>query len=172
MGILNKFKKKNTLVIHINTEALKHVDKGNDLARKGKLDEAIKEFNTALEIEPQTSEALYGLGLVCQQRGKLDEAREYYQQAVKADPVNTDAMFNIGAINMWQQRYEEAIEVFELLSILTPEDPQVFLNLGSIYLASGNAEKAVDSLHEALRLDPNYAKAQFLLTKARQQMNQ
>jgi Tfp pilus assembly protein PilF len=158
-----------SLVIHMNAAALEHVQKGLELIQNGKIDEAGEEFQTALKIEPGTSEAQFGMGMVYQQKGMLAEAEEHYKTAVKLDPTNTDALFNIGSISMFRRDFNQAISIYQLLSEMTPEDPQVFLNLGSVLIESGQPEKAIAPLEEALRLDPNYANAKILMARVKQQ---
>lgn len=169
MGFIKKGKEKGSLVVKINLAALEHVNKGMNAARQGRIEEAVLEFKTALKIEPETSDAYFGLGMVYQQKGLLEEALSYYKKSIESDPTNTDAMFNIGSINMFREDFNAAIEMFQLLSKITPEDPQVFLNLGSSFLSLGQLDDAITSLEEALHLDPGYSKAQILLIQAKQQ---
>ena len=168
MSLFDKKKDKGTLVIHLNMKALEHADKGGEAFRAGKLEEAQKEFQEALRLEPETSEAHFGMGMISQQKGLLDEAAVSYRRAIQADPSNTNAMFNLGSIHIFQHDFEQGINMFKLLSELTPEDPQVFLNLGSAYLSSGQSESAISALEDALGLDPNYVKAQILMAQAKQ----
>jgi len=167
---MSLFKKNNkgTLVVHLNMAAMEHADKGGEAFREGKLDEAEKEFQEALRLEPETSDAHFGMGMVYQQKGLLDEAAASYNRALQADPLNTSAMFNLGSISIFRHNFKEAIGTFKLLSKITPEDPQVFLNMGSAYMGLKQPGNAITALQEALRLDPNYAKAKILLTQAKQ----
>ncbi len=50
------------------------------------LDQAIAEFQTCLEIEPNSSELHFNIGTAFQQKGLLEDAISEYQQAVFLNP--------------------------------------------------------------------------------------
>jgi tetratricopeptide (TPR) repeat protein len=52
----------------------------------GKLDEAVKYFEIALEKEPNLAEAHVNLGQIEDSSGKLAQAVAHYEQAVKFKP--------------------------------------------------------------------------------------
>ncbi|PZW44934.1 Tfp pilus assembly protein PilF [Humitalea rosea] len=54
----------------------------------GRLPEAEREFQAALTLNPQDSDALGGLGLVRSRQGRTREARSLLQQAIDADPTD------------------------------------------------------------------------------------
>ncbi|MCE0496848.1 MAG: tetratricopeptide repeat protein, partial [Methylacidiphilales bacterium] len=81
------FKNEETLWSHIlawNPNCwLGHYNLGNDLVQKGQADEAIDQYQKALEIKPNYMEAHYNLGNALLHRGQLDEAIAHYQKAVE-----------------------------------------------------------------------------------------
>src|SRR5208283_5561317 len=68
-----------------------HSDLGCALVEQGKLDEAIVEYQKALEIEPTYTEAHYNLGIALSKQGKLDEAITQYGMALNLAPDKTEA---------------------------------------------------------------------------------
>lgn len=53
---------------------------------EGKPEEAIPQFEAAVQIQPEIAEAQYFLGEAYRQTGRTSEARTQYQQALEADP--------------------------------------------------------------------------------------
>jgi len=64
---------------------------GMILIAEGKVDEAESEFNTILEKEPNSADAQYGLGVVCETRGDLVKARAAWRRALRINPVHAGA---------------------------------------------------------------------------------
>lgn len=50
-----------------------------------KYDEAITEFEKALDINPGNPETFYNLGLIFENRNRADEARDMYEKALAID---------------------------------------------------------------------------------------
>lgn len=52
----------------------------------GKYDEALQEFQKAMDIDDQDSELYYNIGLIYESRNKRDEAQDSYEQALEISP--------------------------------------------------------------------------------------
>lgn len=61
--------------------------------KKGRLQNAVGQFQKAIEMDPNNKEALFNLGSLLFQAGKLDQALDLYLAASKLDPTN-GALFN------------------------------------------------------------------------------
>jgi tetratricopeptide (TPR) repeat protein len=53
---------------------------------QGRLEEAIREFQTALQLQPNYAEAHYNLGLVYRSKNMLQAARSEFEQALRIRP--------------------------------------------------------------------------------------
>lgn len=49
--------------------------------RKGKVDEAIKNYDLAIQLEPNCAEAYYNKGCALENQGKIDESNKCYERA-------------------------------------------------------------------------------------------
>ena len=78
-----------------------HADYHHTLAglyrRLGRLDEALRHFEKALEIDPDFAEARINFGITLAAQGRADEALGHFRRAVEARPDYADAHFNLGA---------------------------------------------------------------------------
>ena len=60
------------------------------------MDEAIGQFQKALEINPNYAEAHNNLGNALLQKGQVDEAMAQYQKALEINPNYAEAHNNLG----------------------------------------------------------------------------
>jgi len=68
------------------------------LARQGRLDDAISEFQKALTFKPDSAEAHCQLGIVLGNKNRFDEALAHLQEAIRLNPDYTDARNNLRAV--------------------------------------------------------------------------
>src|SRR5208282_1539701 len=75
-----------------------YVKQGVDKAQKGKLDEAIADFNQALELDPQNADAYYNRGVAEYSNGELEAAIADYNQVIEINPEGpvANAFYNLG----------------------------------------------------------------------------
>jgi tetratricopeptide (TPR) repeat protein len=63
-----------------------HYYAGIDLFGEGKLDEAIAEYNRALELEPKFADALHGLAQAYHAKGDFDRTIETARRILELEP--------------------------------------------------------------------------------------
>jgi protein O-mannosyl-transferase len=68
---------------------------GNALLQKGQVDEALEQFQKALEINPNYAQANYNLGVALFQKGELDEAIAQFQEVLRLKPDFSSAQDNL-----------------------------------------------------------------------------
>jgi predicted O-linked N-acetylglucosamine transferase (SPINDLY family) len=137
-----------------------HNNLGNILWQQGKLEAALKSYQSALKIQPNYALSHYK-GNIFLQQGKLDAAVDYYEQALKLKPDYAEAHNNLGNALKLQGKLDAAIESFRQTLRIKPDWIQVHKNLGNTLYEQGNLEAAVESYHHALRLNPEFAPAKF-----------
>ncbi len=64
----------------------KHYNKGIELYKQGKYDQAGREFKKAIELKPNDVYALYGLGNTYYCKAKYDDAVKIYSKAININP--------------------------------------------------------------------------------------
>jgi len=75
----------------------------------GRLDEAGKAYESALDQDATCCEAVYNLGSLAEDRGDLDDAVRCYRQALDLSPDYADAHFNLAGALARGGRADEAI---------------------------------------------------------------
>ncbi len=132
-----------------------HKDRGMAYKQEGRLSEAIAEFESALESDPDDHFALSHLAHIYFQQGNLDEASHIIDRALKANPSNPFAHSIRGEILFKEGNMEEAASVFEEILNLKPDDKYAHSKLGVIYRMEGRAEQAISVLERGLEIDPD-----------------
>jgi len=143
--------------------ASEHVDLGIERLDQGQLDEAIAEFEGAIQLDPEDAVAHYNLGLAYHGQGQLDEAVAEYQEAIRLNPDLSDAHTNLGAAYTDQGQADKAIAEYTEAIRLNPDDDSAHHNLGLVYAEQGKADEAIAEYQEAIRINPNKADAHYNL---------
>ncbi len=130
-----------------------HNSRGIELADRGWLDEAIKEFRTAIELDPASAHAHDNLATVLCEKKLWREALHEYLAAVQLEPDSATAHHNLACFlvshgeDMGAAEYREAIR-------LDPEHLDAHLSLGLTLADQGEVAEAKQEIEAAVALDP------------------
>ena len=109
---------------------------------------AEKEYLRALELNPNSIDALLHVAWLYSQSGRFDEAIGPAQRAVELDPLATSTFITLGQVYHLNRDYERAIQEFEKAMELDRSDPAVHYYLAWPIGQTGELEKAV-ALHKS-----------------------
>lgn len=151
-----------------------YVRAGNESFRAGDTDNAIQEYNNALEINPDNAEAHRKLGFLMYNAKRMArEGMVHYQKALQLDPDDPRIHHDLGMALLHQGQLDGAIEHLSKALRLMPDglDEQynsVDMNcsLGLALLYKGNTADAVTCFSTAVHLDPNRPDAHYRLALA------
>jgi tetratricopeptide (TPR) repeat protein len=132
---------------------------GTALLQKGRVDEAITQFQQALQINPDYAEAHYNLGNALLQKGRADEAITHYREALRIKPNFAEAHYNLGIALAQKGREDEAIAHFQKALQIKPGYAEVHNNLGILLLQKGKEDEAIAHFQKALQIRPDCADA-------------
>jgi Tfp pilus assembly protein PilF len=131
-----------------------HNNFGLMLLEKGRMDEAITHFRSALEIRPNYADAHNNLGTALNQKGQVDEAIVHFQKALETLPNSAQAHNNLGFALLEKGQVDEAIVHFQKALEILPNSTEIHCNLGIAFLQKGQADQAVVHFQEALVIQP------------------
>ena len=115
------------------------VDLGNAHGAGGRMAE--RSFRRAIEINPGSEFANFGLGQVLVKGRRLAEARPYMVKAVSLAPRLADARFMLGNIYMAAGETVQAVGQFKAALSILPREPRIHHNLALAYLGQGDRAK-------------------------------
>lgn len=137
-----------------------------------KSDLAIEYYNSALEINPESVEALQNLGLFYQTTGRIQKAIENYNKAEKIMPDNAIVNYNKGYIYLEiSNKLDSAIYEFTQATYKYPDYYQAFYNLGLAYERNGDLKKSYNNYSNSLLIKPNYTPAAVAKNRVANQLN-
>jgi len=132
----------------------------------GDLDGAEQAARKALEINPNSAEALNNLALVVAERGRPDEAQNYLTQAIRADPKHWRPRLNLGHLLSRQGKLQESLPHYREALKIDPELFDAHLLLGISLLDLDKPLEAAGHLGAAVRLRPEDPQAHCYLGTA------
>ena len=147
-----------------------HNNLATNLARQGRVDEAIAHFNTTFELNPSHDSAHYNLANLLRQLGRTDEAIAQYEKTLEINPRNSLAHFNLGAMLGQQGRADEALAHYEKAVEFNPRNVDAQYNLANSLLRRGRLDEAIAHYNKVLELNSNNAAAHQNLANALGQM--
>lgn len=134
-----------------------------NLTESGQYEKAIAEWEKAVKLSPEDTEAHNNLGVALAGAGQFDEAIAHYQKALAARPDSADVHNNIGRALIAKGRIEEAIGHYQKALAVAPSSAEIHNNLGFALLRNGRLNDAIGHLQEALVDDPGFAEAHYNL---------
>ena len=158
-GLLLGFSVVFNLLASVEHYAEAHYRLGFTLQQAGKLPDAIRHYETALQIEPDYAEAHNNLGAVLVGLGRLQEAIGHYEQAVRIKPDNAEAHNNLGMVLRRMGKLDEAIGQYEQALRIKPDLAEAHNNLGVALGLLGKVQEAIGHFEVALRIRPDYPEA-------------
>jgi tetratricopeptide (TPR) repeat protein len=135
-------------------------------ARSGKPDEAIANYQKALQIDPQNAVAHYNLGSLLGMRGNVEESKKHLEQAIRFDPYYAEAYSNLGNVYLMLGNTKEASSTYRRALELNPGFDDTRFNLGMALLRGKEFNSAAEQFQLLVKKNPDNAEAQFLLGNA------
>jgi tetratricopeptide (TPR) repeat protein len=105
-------------------------------------DEARKEFEEELKINPRNAGAEYVLGEIARQARDWPQAIDHFSKAVKLNPAFTDAFIGLGRSFIADRKFSEAVAPLEQAVKLQPQNPATHYHLAIAYSRVGRKEEA------------------------------
>jgi predicted TPR repeat methyltransferase len=129
----------------------------------GRLEEAVAEFEQALESAPNDAAVSYNLASVLCACGDAEKAVVVLQQALEHSPL--DARLHYGSACALQAlgQAEAAIGWFQAAIGLNRNDADAWYGLGTAYQAKGDGPSAIYCYERTCGLDPDHAAARHMV---------
>ena len=105
---------------------------GEDMANANRLDEALKCFDNALQINPQNDFAWGDKGLILDKQEKTEEALASFSKAIVINPNNAITWLNKGLTMIRMNRLKESIECFDKAIEIREAYAKAWYNKGNL----------------------------------------
>ncbi len=128
--------------------------RGEALIGLRKLDEAKKQFQSALDAEPNSADALTGMARLAAIGNDLEGARALTEQAIAKDASNINALTFKGELLRAQSKPEEARAAFAEVLKLDPTNSGANLEQAYLDIVAGKLDSAQAAINAAKKSAP------------------
>ena len=136
-----------------------HNGLGSELFKQGKVEEAIQECQTAVQIEPGYDPAHSNLGRFFASKKDYDSAIAHFELALKLSPRDPHPRNNFGNVLFLLGRNDEALDQFAEVVRLDPGHAEAHNNLALALRRLGRTAEAIPHFRQAIRLKPDFVAA-------------
>jgi len=128
----------------------------------GQYNNALREYQRAVEIVPADPQSLMSLGTVHYALGDAERAMQAFKQALRHKPTEPNASYFIGLLYLERGQPKEAIPYISLSAQHRAglDKAQSYNDLGVAYSRTGDFARAAENYRQALLLNPRLSAAQ------------
>lgn len=136
--------------------------RGLQKASLGQRREGLKDFDRAIELNPQ-----FGTAYACRAivrgtaKGDYEKSLSDYSQAIRCSPNYASAYHNRGVLFSQKNENDKALSDYNKSLKLDPRDPLTYNSRGALYMRIKNWPEAIRDFTKALQLKPDYQNALF-----------
>jgi len=138
--------------------------------------EALQQFQKAIDSDPNNADAYYNLAATYHRLGALNrrlpelaQAESYYHLCLNRDPSHRECHRGLAVLLAEQGRSEESFRLLQAWAERSPHLPDPKIELARVCEETGDRESAKKHLADALRVDAGNARALTALGHLREQ---
>jgi tetratricopeptide (TPR) repeat protein len=145
----------------LRDDARAHMERGINAWKAGRLDEAIKEHEEAVRLQPTLAQAHANLIILYGHARNPASAESHYRTVVALNSNLGEAHYNYGVLLMDQQRADDAIDAFKKALAVNPHNAQAHNNLGLMLETRKDIAGAESEYRLAVQEDPAFRNGRF-----------
>jgi tetratricopeptide (TPR) repeat protein len=139
--------------------ALAHQAMALTMERLGRLSTALSLYQKAYALEPNNSELYLNLGMIAWKLDMLDAAEKFLRLHNQMEPGSLAGISNLAGLLRDQQKFSDSIELLRAAIYGRPDNAELWNSMGTTLLESGDPVQAMTFYQEALRMQPDFARA-------------
>ena len=153
-------------------DARTYYHKGNVYFEKSNYEKAIENYNMAIILNPNFSEAYFSRGLSYYNLKNFTKSARDYTKSMELDPNNPVIYNNRGDAYYRKQEFDKSIKDYDKALTLNPRYLKAYYNRGLAYACKQNYETAIEDFNKVVELNPNFSEAYHVRGLAYDYMNQ
>src|SRR5688500_7669358 len=136
---------------------------GDAYLKKGDPAMAQTQYQLALDLQSDHTDAVLGLAQASQLKGDANSASVYLARARKMVARSPDTLYRFALIALNAGLYEEANGILQAAIKINPNESNYFLALGTTWIKKPDLSAAEQALRRAIQLHPDNPRAQMYL---------
>ncbi|HZW26479.1 MAG TPA: tetratricopeptide repeat protein [Gallionella sp.] len=145
-----------------NAEA--HHQLGDQYRLRQRYNEALAEYQTAIEMDPQHKDTLFNIAACLEYTGQIPAALDTYLQAEKQAPNDPDIHYRLARIHNKLGNASQSLSYLNKSLGIQPQKSAYYLK-ARLMEQLERKDEALAAYHEVLKLTPEDIEAQFELNK-------
>lgn len=133
---------------------------------QGQTDESIRQFELAIERNPESAPSYLNLGKIYAKRNRVDDAIAMYKLAIRYKPDYIEAYLELGYAYSQKGQDDEALSLFIQVLKYDSTNAIAYNYIGIMYLKKGKFNVAIENYQSAIRFEPGYPEAHYNLALA------
>ena len=129
---------------------------GQVFTNTGKYDQAVAQYQTAVNLNPTDDLNYRNLATAYQRLNNFDEAEKIFLNAIELRPNYFENYFWLGYFYVSRGRYEDAANMYQKVTALAPDSYRGYQNLGAMYLYLGRYSEAIPQIERAAAIRPTW----------------
>ncbi|MEV5732212.1 tetratricopeptide repeat protein [Streptomyces sp. NPDC052292] len=146
-----------TTAIQLERTARALRNRGEAYRMASRYEEALADFNHAIELDPDVAWAFDSRGRIYQSTDRFNEAIADFNRAIELECDNAWTIDNRGRTYQLMGRYNEAIADFNRAIELLPDSTWITASRGEAYRLTSQYGEALADFNRTIELDPDYA---------------
>lgn len=141
---------------------------GSFLHQQGKMIEALRAKQRAVQLLPDDSEAMFNLARAHEQQGHMQQAERCYRKVIAFHPTDAEAHHNLGNVLRGQGLQDAAVICYREALRLKPDFSAAHIGLGGMLQEIGSDVEAESVWRSLLLLTPDDVQITMHLSRALQ----
>lgn len=133
------------------------VNRGVTFAMLKRYESALKDFDRAIEMEPDSAIAFLNRGSTFDDLEEYDRALDDLNRAIQLDPNYYEAFFNRGLVFYEREIFSKALEDFKRAVQINPSADTAYNSIGNTYNKLDHFDQALTNFSQAIEIDPSNA---------------
>lgn len=129
----------------------------------GAYDSAHAAYAKAAELSPLNPSIPLLMARLESEGGTQQGLADALKKSLTLKPDYTDAILFLAQVDIARQDLASAIRDTQVAAQTAPGVPSIWLQLGLLYYAGGDTKQAIPPLEQAIKIQPDYANAQYFL---------
>ena len=146
---------KPTSAANSSTPSLKLLNKGLQEQAQGQTEQAKRDFQALVVLDPKNKLGYYNLGVIAQLAGDDVTAADDYGKTLKIDPRYELALYNLAILTDKKGDPAGAVDLYRRAIAINAKDANAHFNLGLLLQRRGKAGEGVTEINKAIALDPS-----------------
>lgn len=139
---------------------------GTAYYRSEKIDESVKAYQKALELDPSYYKSYFNLGVSYLKKQDFDNADKSFIKSLELNPTYTDAYYALGNSAFFRNKFEDALKYYSRTVEINPGFSTGWNAVAASYHSLNRLDEAILAYKKALLLKPDYTDAAGNLSSA------